>query len=289
MPSKKGLLTVRDFTPDTYCLLLRTLADRGYVFCTFEQFMTGQPSRAVVLRHDVDKHPLRALAIAELEHERQAKASYHIRVTSDRGVHAEASVLGKIIGMGHEIAYHYEDLSRALDKIGKSRFSRIGPEDFSEGIRMAKKSFAQNLELLRQYYPVRVISMHGDPISAHDNRKLWDYVSYADFDIVCEPYLDIDYNKVLYLTDTGRRWDTANANRRDRVLNMQYPGSIGTERHNLTFHTTFDIIRTVSSGEMPDRLIINTHPQRWNSSLVPWIKELVGQNIRNVIKSVLFR
>lgn len=280
---------MRDFTPDTYCLLLGALADKGYVFCTFEEFITGNPSRAVVLRHDVDRHPKRALAIAELEHGRKIKASYHIRVTAEGEIHADASVLHEIISMGHEIAYHYEDLSRALDKTGKSRFARIMTEDFEEGVRVAKETFAQNLEMLRQYYPVRVISMHGDPLSAHDNRKLWDYVSYTDFGIVCEPYLDINYDKVLYVTDTGRRWDASNANRRDRVVNHSDPVIMRTESHNRTIHSTFDLIRNVSSGQTPDRLIINTHPQRWNSNTVPWVSELLGQNIRNVIKSVMFR
>ena len=35
-------------------------------------------------------------------------------------------------------------------------------------------------------------------------------------DIVCEPYFDIDVSDVLYLTDTGRRWDGERSNIRDR-------------------------------------------------------------------------
>ncbi len=280
---------MRDFTPDTYGLLISALAESGYSFCTFEEFMAGQQSRSVVLRHDVDRHPQRALVMAAMEHERQIRASYHIRVTAHRGVHAEPSVLEKIVGMGHEIAYHYEDLSRALNKTGHSRFSRIGQEDFRKGVEMAMQSFRHNLDLLRQYYPVRVISMHGDPLSPHDNRRLWDYANYSDLGIICEPYLDIDYNRVFYVTDTGRRWDASNANRRDRVLQNSVPGGIRIKKSTRAFHSTFDLIRSVSSWEMPDKLIINTHPQRWNSDVVPWLKELVGQNVRNVIKSVLFR
>lgn len=251
--------------------------------------MSGLQSRAVVLRHDVDRQPQRALAIALLEHERNIRASYHIRVTADRGVHAEVSVLEKIIGMGHEIAYHYEDLSRACNKLRKSKFSRIGQKDFERGIKLAEESFRTNLQILRQYYPVRVISMHGDPLSAHDNRKLWDYSDYSDHGIICEPYLDIDYDKVLYLTDTGRRWDASNANRRDRVVINSTQESIRAGNHVLVVHSTFDLIRSVASGETPDKLIINTHPQRWNSGFVPWFSELIGQNVRNAVKSVLFR
>jgi len=280
---------VRDFTLDTYGHLISALVETGYSFCTFEEFMAGQQSRVVVLRHDVDRHSQRALVMAVMEHERKIKASYHIRVTAGRGIHAEISVLEKIIEMGHEIAYHYEDLSRALNKTGHSRFSQISQEDFRSGIEMAKESFRHNLDLLRQYYPVRVISMHGDPLSPHDNRRLWDYVNYADFGIICESYLDIDYDRVFYFTDTGRRWDASNANRRDRVLQNSDTRGIRLKRSTCDFHSTFDLIRSVSSWEMPDRIVINTHPQRWNNDIVPWLKELVGQNVKNVIKSALFR
>lgn len=280
---------MRDFTPETYSLLVSALEEKGYSFYTFEKYLTDKPARAVVLRHDVDRQPRQALLMAELEYGRKIEASYHFRVTTDKGIHAEVSDLKKIISMGHEVAYHYEDLSLALKKIGGSRFARLTTEDFREGVKKAMASFVSNLSLLRQYYPVRVISMHGDPLSSYDNRKLWDHISYANCGIICEAYLDIDYNEVFYLTDTGRRWDAARSNRRDSVLKDIKSDNVAAQRLDQAFHSTFDLIRAVELGETPDRMIINTHPQRWNGRVMPWINELVGQNIRNVIKSTLFR
>ncbi len=274
---------MRDFTPATYCLLLDELSRKGYAFCTFEEFMTGQPSRAVVLRHDVDKHPHRALVIAELEHARRITASYHIRVTSDRGVHAEASILEKITGMGHEIAYHYEDLSRALDKFGRSWFRPGKPEDLKAGVATAKESFDKNLELLRQYYPVRVISMHGDPLSRHDNRDLWKYIDYHDFGITCESYLDIDYSGVTYLTDTGRCWDAGRSNRRDRIPGKTKEADLFSGQPH---STTYQLISLIRSGSVKSPMVINTHPQRWSGNLFIWLQELTTQNIKNIIKAI---
>ena len=40
---------------------------------------------------------------------------------------------------------------------------------------------------------------------------------------------------------------------------------------------------------MLDKLMINVHPQRWTNDYVPWVKELVGQNFKNIIKKWMIR
>ncbi len=35
--------------------------------------------------------------------------------------------------------------------------------------------------------------------------------------------------------------------------------------------------------------MINVHPQRWYDTPLPWVKELVWQNLKNVVKAVLIR
>jgi len=52
----------------------------------------------------------------------------------------------------------------------------------------------------------------------------------------------------------------------------------------LQFHSTFDIIAAVQRGLLPDKIMLNTHPQRWNDRFGPWVKELVWQNMKNVVK-----
>jgi|ERR1035437_5345325 hypothetical protein len=49
--------------------------------------------------------------------------------------------------------------------------------------------------------------MHGSPLSKYDSKDLWKKYNYRDYKIIGEPYFDVDFNKVFYLTDTGRRWD----------------------------------------------------------------------------------
>ena len=55
----------------------------------------------------------------------------------------------------------------------------------------------------------------------------------------------------------------------------------------LRFHSTWDIIEAVEKGLLPDKVMINTHPQRWTDNLVEWGKELVWQNAKNVVKRAI--
>jgi len=82
----------------------------------------------------------------------------------------------------------------------------------------AIRDFEWNLEKLRKFYPVKTICMHGSPLSKYDNRKLWEKYDYRDYGIIDEPYFDIDFNVVFYLTDTGRRWDGDSVSVRDKVV-----------------------------------------------------------------------
>ena len=59
--------------------------------------------------------------------------------------------------------------------------------------------------------------MHGSSLSKYDNKLLWKYYNYRKSGIIGEPYFDIDFNEVFYLTDTGRRWDGDRVSVRDKV------------------------------------------------------------------------
>jgi hypothetical protein len=49
--------------------------------------------------------------------------------------------------------------------------------------------------------------MHGSPLSKKDNKLLWTKYNFRELEIIGEPYLVINWNEFVYLTDTGRRWD----------------------------------------------------------------------------------
>lgn len=125
--------------------------------------------------------------------------------------------------------------------------------------------------------------MHGSPLSKWDNRDLWKKYDYRDYGIIGEPYFDIDFDKVLYLTDTGRRWDGDKVSVRDKVKETKVKVR-ASWFSKLGLRKTKDIIEAGEKGLLPDKTMINTHPQRWTDNPLSWTGELVAQNIKNLIK-----
>lgn len=107
------------------------------------------------------------------------------------------------------------------------------------------------------------------------------------------------------MTDTGRRWDGDKVSVRDKVRDPQITQisadylslTENTEAQrestggleNIRFRYTWHIIDAAEKGLLPDKIMLNTHPQRWDDRFGPWVKELVFQNLKNVIKKLLVR
>ena len=174
--------------------------------------------------------------------------------------------------------------SENFQNAGNAQNSRNQKIPTSEIIDTAYEIFSHNLEMIRLYYPVITACMHGTPKSKYDSRDIWLKYNYKDLGIIGEPYFDINFNDVFYLTDTGRRWDGWKVSVRDKVRQQEQ----WTEQ-GLVFRSTGDIIRAANKGNLPDTIMITVHPQRWTNKFSPWLKELVWQNTKNVYKYFLVR
>lgn len=252
-----------DFTLSFYRSLLSALQDGGYSFLTFEQFITSTPEgKMAVLRHDVDLLPQNSSRVAKIEAEMGVVASYYFRAVPESW---DEGIIREIAALGHEVGYHYESLTTCR-----------GDED------EAYSDFCGNLEKLRKIAQVQTICIHGSPRSPYDSKDIWKKYSYKELGIIGEPYLDIDFSKTFYLTDTGRRWDGYKSSICDKIPHYQEEWN----RKWLAFHTTKDIIKAIDKNTFPDVVMITTHPQRWNPFGAAWLKELLLQNVKNVVKRV---
>lgn len=250
---------MRDFTYSAYRKLLKAYLRAGYTLISYQQYLENPPATFVILRHDVDKRPANSLRTAILEHELKVTGSYYFRIGPQS---LQPGYIRRIADLGHEIGYHYEELS-----LEKGDYCR------------ALKLFEANVETLRQYYPVKTMCMHGSPLSSWDNKSLWERFDYRQYGILAEPYFDLDFRRMLYLTDTGRTWKEESSNLRDTVQTGIQHG----------MRSTFDIITSLENDELPGRIMQNIHPQRWNDNSVLWLEELVSQNIKNVAKTFIGR
>ncbi|MFZ4707305.1 MAG: hypothetical protein ACOYMF_14965 [Bacteroidales bacterium] len=270
---------MRDFTISTYKTLLNTLIDQGYAFQPFSDFLRSPSGKVIILRHDVDARKENSLRFAEIQHELSIRGSYYFRVVP--GSYDE-EVIRKIAGMGHEVGYHYEtmDTESSRLQIQNSKFQVPNSEIKDKGNELvdgAFEEFCRNLDMFRKIVPVTTICMHGSPRSRFDNKDIWNKYDYRSLGIIGEPYFDIDFDKVGYLTDTGRRWNGDKVSVRDKV----------ESNFDFNFRSTHDIIRSVD--ELPERVMFTFHPQRWNDNVYEWSKELLMQNVKNQVKYWLMK
>ena len=143
-----------DFTLTVYRQLLLALQASNYAFYTFEDWCDGRAKdRCVILRHDVDLKAGHSLATARIEAALGIRASYYFRIVPQSN---QPNLIRAIADLGHEIGYHYEDLSL-----------------FKGDVDQAIVHFQQQLDYFRTFYPVRTICMHGSPTSRYDNRDIW--------------------------------------------------------------------------------------------------------------------
>jgi hypothetical protein len=261
-----------DFTLIIYKKLISTLQSQSYLFQTLEDYIQNSAERVVIIRHDVDRLPENALRIAKLENELGVKASYYFRILP---FSFDEKIIKEIANLGHEIGYHYENLSTA--KISKEKYKSKKKIYEAELFELAIKDFDKNLDKFRKLYPVKTICMHGSPRSTWDSRDLWNRYNYKDFGIIAEPYFDIDFKQFAYFTDTGRCWNGDKFSVRDKV----------DSPYNYHFKSTQDIIKHVN--ELPDKLMFTVHPERWNDVFFPWLKAYAWQNIKNVAKRMLLK
>ena len=271
-----------DFSTTKYRKLLSSFQNQNYVFRTVEDFIKQPSGKVIITRHDVDRLPGKSLEIAEIQNSMGISGSFYFRIGIIR---SNSEIIEKIATLGHEIGYHYEDVTLAQKLLkNKGMHKYAGNEKrYTELLGQAIRLFEKHLEQIRRIYPVTTICVHGSPGSRWDSRILWSRYKYKDYGIIGEPYFDIDFSSVLYLTDTGRRWNGDKFNIRD---NIRFSGRepIDSLAENYDMKSTDDIIRANNNNRLPEKIMITFHPQRWTDKPLPWIKELVWQNMKNIIK-----
>jgi hypothetical protein len=248
----------RDFTLAKYSELCQALKS-NYKILRVRDYMAKKNDFhgkcIAILRHDVDRYPDRSLNMAKLEKTMNICSTYYFRIVPEI---FQPEIIKKIEKMGHEIGYHYEVLDKTKGNIKK-----------------ALELFKQELKEMRAIVDIKTACMHGSPLKSWRNLDIWQKSKPEDYGLVGEPYLSLDYKKIIYYTDTGRRWDGEKYSVDDHVKQSK------TE----TARSTNDLINIVNKKAIP-QVLIQTHPQRWTGGGA-WVRELIGQNVKNVGKRML--
>ena len=248
-----------DFTLSKYEELLQTLLGQNLKIFTVSSYLEERPgSNFAILRHDVDRKPINALRMAELENRKGIKSTYYFRYV--KGVF-KPEIIRRIHGLGHEIGYHYETLSKTKG-------------DYKKALKM----FEYELYEFRKICEVKTIAMHGSHLSKYDNRNLWKCYDFKQLGVLGEAYISV--KDVNYFSDTGRNWGLRN-NIRDHIddyplVNQYY------------LNTTDELIDLIKSKKV-DKLYLSIHPERWTSSRIEWIQCYLRDMAFNIGKRFLAR
>ena len=297
--------------------------------------LTSHLSPLIILRHDVEARYPNALRMAQIENSLGIKGSYYFRIFQNQG---NGQIIKQIAAMDHEIGYHYDDLTvckgdrqNALERFKKNltylrQFGRVTTITM-EGAPLSKYD---NRELWGKVKVKAEVKENPTQIMFRAESRSQPQPEpqpqpkpepqpepqphYTHYGILAEPYFDLNFNQMFYLTDTGRRWDGHRYNIRDKAT-AENPIS-NYQFLKLKFHSTHDLINAINNFDnspapntklseaksrecsdsghqtlntFPPQAMLNFHPQRWNDAFVPWVKELVWQNVKNQGKRILLK
>jgi hypothetical protein len=179
-----------DFTLEKYGKILESIKKSNYRVYTVEDYLKREINDyedLIIIRHDIDARPQRALKMATMEEKYGVKATYYFRTVSEV---FDKNIISEIHGQGHEIGYHYEALDTAKGNIGK-----------------ALDIIKSDLVEFNKICEIKTMCMHGNSLTKWDNRDLWKFDNFTDFGILGEAYLSIDFENLIYISDSSRSWE----------------------------------------------------------------------------------
>lgn len=257
---------MKDFTYSILSDLIREFVKHNYSIQTFEQFVLTPSFRTIIIRHDIDRFPSNALKMTSMEKDLGIQTTYFFRTVNN--VFKE-KIIRSVVDFGHEVAYHYEDLTLAKG-------------DFDKAI----ISFKSNLSRIRKYYPCKTICMHGSPLSKWDNKKLWSHrdafgkkYDYRDFGIIADTSLDINYDEVFYITDNGMGWNKTDTSIRDKV----------ESKFNIPIRSSEHFIELIKENKLPDKIMLNAHPDTFFDPGVKWLLNYSLIKSKNIVKRIIVK
>lgn len=223
---------MKEFTFNSYENIIQAFQSNDYNIVTFSEYIKTEEKKGkyLILRHDVDRFPLQTLQMARLEAVKGIKSTYFFRIIP---AVFKPEILAEVASLGHEIGYHYEDLTLCNGNHEK-----------------AIEHFKYFLEQLRNFFPVQTICMHGSPMSKWDNKTIWEKFDFRNYGIIADTSLNIDYNRVFYISDNGRAWNRLSVSIRDKV----------DSELKIPIKNTHNLVYLIRNNKIHDQVMLNIHP-----------------------------
>ena len=173
-----------DFTLGKYVKLLNEVAKLEIPVYGIHDWITKNPKRGILIRHDIDRKARNSIPIAKVENYFGISTTYYFRYTAGS---FKPKIINLISSLNHEIGYHYEDLSRS-----KGNYE------------VAENLFSKHLSSMRKFAQISTVCMHGNPFSPIDDRDLFKHTSLSKYNLTGEAFLSIDYDNIYYLIKSSQ-------------------------------------------------------------------------------------
>lgn len=188
------------FTWDAYRELLHLLVKHGYAFRCYDDYDTEK--RCVILRHDIDNDPIKALKMAQLENRYGAVSTYFVLVTSDfynvLSRH-NAVTIQRIQRLGHHIGLHFDE----------TRYPQIAQDHEA-----MQRKIRMEADILACVTGVDITSVSMHRPSQGTLEANWEIPGMVN------SYSNVFFRDFKYLSDSRRRWREPV---KDIIESEQYP------------------------------------------------------------------
>lgn len=177
------------FTYSSYISLLSLLKSNNYQFSNYYQRSDTNNDKVVILRHDIDTEPKKALDFAKLEKQfGGVQSTYFVLLTSDlynSFSKYNGKIFREIIENGHEIGIHFDEMAY--------------PNIVGDPVRIREK-IVMEADILSDIVGCRIKSF-----SYHrPSKKILD--SQISIDGMVNSYSNVFFHDFKYLSDSRRNW-----------------------------------------------------------------------------------
>lgn len=134
------------FTYDAYSQLLDLGTEKGYAYCTYNNWLDYD--KTIILRHDVDISPSAVTKFAKIEAEKGITSTYFFLITSPfyniLSVENQ-KVVQNILNLGHRIGLHFDE--KAHDKENNIE------ESIAYEKQLLEKASGMNIDVVSMHRP----------------------------------------------------------------------------------------------------------------------------------------
>lgn len=231
---------------DDFC---RNLREKGYTSISAAMALNERPERSfVILKHDVETNPTKALQLAQIENKYSLKGSYYVQAYLLNNCQ-NVEVLKHIQELGHEVSYHHDVM------------------DSSKGdFQQAARDFQRNVDMFENKgFHVQTVCQHGNPVIERVG-----YSSNRDFfrdAVIAERYqhiteIMVNFRERLgrefkYISDAGYGWKI--------IYDPENNDIVESDDKDIALKNLDGVMEVIENGFS---VIVSTHPHRWNSSVI---------------------